>query len=63
MARTPRDLADRMTARRRQAKADDGYAREAFTQPRDKARQTARAFLDRWPNAAYMSAVETGSVD
>jgi hypothetical protein len=48
-----------MAARRRQSKADDGYARETFTQPRDKARQTARAFLDRWPVAAYMSAVES----
>jgi hypothetical protein len=59
MPRTPRDLADRMAARRRQAKADDGYARETFTQPREQARQTARAFLNRWPAAAYMSAVET----
>ncbi|MCP1998848.1 hypothetical protein [Nitrobacter winogradskyi] len=59
MARTPRDLADRMTARRRQAKADDGFARETFTQPREQACQTARAFLDRWPAAAYMTAVES----
>jgi hypothetical protein len=28
MVRTPKDLADRMAARRRQVKADDGYARE-----------------------------------
>jgi hypothetical protein len=59
MPRSPRDLADRMAARLRQARADDGYARETFTQPRDQARQTARAFLDRWPAAAYMSQVET----
>ena len=59
MLRTPRDLADRMAARRRQAKADDGYVRETFRQPRDEARRTARAFLDRWPAAAYMSKVET----
>ena len=59
MARTPRDLADRMATRRRQSKADDGYARETFTQPREEARRTARAFLDRWPAAAYMSAVES----
>jgi hypothetical protein len=45
MAKTPRDLADRMAARRRQTKADDGYARETFTQPREQARQTARAGL------------------
>jgi hypothetical protein len=57
MPSTPKDLADRMAARRRQA--DDGYARETFTQSRDQARQTARAFLDRWPAAAYMSKVET----
>jgi hypothetical protein len=48
-----------MAARRRQAKADDGYARETFTQPRKQARQTARAFLDRWPAGAYMSSVES----
>ncbi len=57
--RTPKDLADRMAARRRQAAADDGYARETFTQPRDEARETARAFLDRWPAAAYMTTVES----
>jgi hypothetical protein len=57
--RTPKDLADRMAARRRQAEADEGFARETFTQPRDQARQTARAFLDRWPAAAYMSVVES----
>lgn len=59
MSRAPKDLADRMAARRRQAKADDGFERETFTQPREQARQTARAFLDRWPAAAYMTAVES----
>jgi hypothetical protein len=59
MPRTPKDLADRMAARRRQAKTDDGFARETFTQPREQARQTAKAFLARWPAAAYMSEVET----
>jgi hypothetical protein len=48
-----------MAAQRRQAKAGDGFARETFTQPREQARRTARAFLDRWPAAAYMSAVES----
>jgi hypothetical protein len=51
-------LADRMAARPPQARADDGYVREIFSQTRDQARQTARAFLDRWPAAAYMSRVE-----
>jgi len=58
-SRTPKDLADRMSARRRQAKADDGFARETFTLPREEARERARAFLDRWPAAAYMSEVES----
>ncbi|MDR3466243.1 MAG: hypothetical protein P4M07_09900 [Xanthobacteraceae bacterium] len=62
MAETPRDLAERMarrrTARRGVGRADDGFVRETFTQPREEARRTARAFLDRYPAAAYMSAVE-----
>jgi hypothetical protein len=48
-----------MAVRRRHSKADDGFTRETFSQPRDQARQTARTFLDRWPAAAYMSKVET----
>lgn len=56
--RSPRDLADSMARRRKAAAADDGYVRETFTQDREAARQTARAFLDRWPAAAYMSAVD-----
>jgi hypothetical protein len=44
---------------RRNARVDDGYARETFTLPRAQARQTARAFLDRWPAAAYMSKIES----
>ncbi len=52
MAFRPRDLADRMAGRR---KPDDGYLRETFTLPRDKARD----FLNRYPKAAYMSSVES----
>lgn len=61
MRRTPRDLADDMAknlAKRRARRREDGFIRESFTQPRDTARQTARAFLDRYPKAAYMSEVE-----
>lgn len=58
MRKTPRDLADDMAARRRARRADDGYVRETFREPREQARRTARAFLDRWPKAAYMSEVE-----
>lgn len=60
--RTPRELSNRMAqqrAGRKLAGRDDGYVRETFTQPRDQARQTARAFLDEYPKEAYMSEVET----
>ena len=57
MASRPRDLADRMAGRRK--KLDDGYLRETFTLPRDKARTRARDFLTRYPKAAYMSGVES----
>jgi hypothetical protein len=56
MAFRPRELADRMAGRR---KPDDGYLRETFTLPREAARTRARDFLSRYPNAAYMSSVES----
>jgi hypothetical protein len=56
MAFRPRDLADRMATGR---KPDDGYLRETFSLPRDKARIKARDFLARYPKAAYMSSVES----
>ena len=56
MASRPRDLADRMAARRQ---PDDGFLRETFTLPRDKARTQARDFLNRFPKAAYMTGVES----
>ena len=40
-------------------KLDDGFLRETFTLPRDKARTRARDFLNRYPKAAYMSGVES----
>jgi hypothetical protein len=52
----PRDLASRMASRR---KPKDGFVRETFTLPREAARSRARDFLDRYPKAAYMSAVES----
>jgi hypothetical protein len=48
-----------MAARRREATADDGYVRETFALPRDEARIRARAILDHWPAAAYMTVVES----
>ena len=56
MAFRPRDLADRMAGRRKLA---DGFLRETFILPRDKARTQARDFLTRYPKAAYMSGVES----
>ena len=56
MAFRPRDLADRMSGRR---KRDDGYLRETFTLPREKARAAARDFFTRYPKAGYMSSVES----
>ena len=43
----------------RRRKLDDGYLRETFTLPREKARTRARDFLNRYPKAAYMSGVES----
>ena len=56
MASRPRDLADRMAARR---KPEDGFLRETFSLPRAEARNTARHFFTRFPKAAYMSEVES----
>jgi hypothetical protein len=56
MGLRPRDIADRMAARRRKA---DGYVRDTFTLPRDEARAKARDYLTRYPKAGYMSAVES----
>ena len=60
MAPRPRDLASRMASRRTPKTGfEDGFLRETFTLPRDKARDRAREFLNRYPKAAYMSVVES----
>jgi len=56
MVRRPRDLADRMAAGR---KPSDGFLRETFKLPRERARLLARNFLTRYPKEGYMSAVES----
>jgi hypothetical protein len=58
MVGSTRDLAERMAGRHGRLRRDDGFVRETFIQPRDAARKTARAFLDRFPKQAYMSEVE-----
>lgn len=40
----------------------DGFVRETFRLPRAQARAAARAWLDRWPRAAYWSEVEAWRV-
>lgn len=37
---------------------DDLFLRETFVLPREAARERARAFLNEYPKAAYMSAVD-----
>jgi len=64
MADRPRDLAERMARRRKQAVGAantpaDGYLRESFTLPRAEARARAQAFFARYPKAGYMSEVGT----
>ena len=56
MISRPRDLAGQMAGRRTR---DDGYLRETFSLPREKARAKARDFLTRYPKQAYMSGVES----
>lgn len=54
----PRDHAERMRRQRDRRRVDDGYVRETFTLPRDEAREVARAWLRRFPKAAYGTGVE-----
>jgi hypothetical protein len=56
MASRPRDLAERMAGRR--SGSSDGFVRETFSLPRQEARDKARAFLTKYPKAAYMTEIE-----
>ena len=56
MASRPQDLAVRRAESR--LRTSDGFVRETFSLPRQDARNTARAFLKRYPKAAYMTEVE-----
>lgn len=56
MVYRPLDLAERMADRQ---KPDDGFVRETYALPRQDARKRARAFLNEFPKAAYMSEVES----
>jgi hypothetical protein len=54
--RTPKDLANRVAARR---KPIDGFRRETFALPLEEARAHARSIFRRYPKAAYMTEVES----
>jgi hypothetical protein len=71
-AKTPADLARRVAARRSRERAEElarsegraegTWRRETYRLPRDKARETARDWFDRYPKAAYLTAVESWRV-
>jgi hypothetical protein len=58
--RHPKDLAARLAqVRARQKLSRSTFRRETFTLPREAARAKAREFFERYPKAAYMTAVES----
>jgi hypothetical protein len=68
----PADLARRIADRRsreraeefgrHEAKGEGSWRRETFRLPRDKAREIARDWFDRYPKAAYLTEVESWRV-
>jgi hypothetical protein len=72
--KTPADLARRIAARRSRERAEafgrtqdhrsrhHSWRRETFRLPRDKARETAREWFERYPKAAYLTEVESWRV-
>ena len=57
----PGELAARMARRVTHASSErpmDGWRRESFTLPREKAREKAREFFAAFPKAAYMTEIE-----
>jgi hypothetical protein len=70
-AKTPADLARRVAARRSRERAEElgrgeraegSWRRETYCLPRDKAREIARDWFDRYPKAAYLTEVESWRV-
>ena len=66
--KTPAALAQRLAGRGRPRElAEDprqsgAFRRETFRLPREKARETAKAWFERYPKAAYMTEVESWRV-
>ena len=57
----PRDIATKFARDRalRGGSRADSYRRETFSLPRDAARAKAREMFQRYPKAAYMTAIES----
>ncbi|MEZ5873152.1 MAG: hypothetical protein R3D32_15175 [Nitratireductor sp.] len=49
-------------ARKRQRERSNAWTRQDFKLPREEARLAARAFLERYPKAAYGSEIESWRV-
>jgi hypothetical protein len=57
-AKTPGELAQRLSARARPRQTGGLWRRESFTLERGAARAKARELFDRYPKAAYMTEIE-----
>ncbi len=61
--KNPSDLASRIAGNlsrlSSERRAADGFKRESFTLPREKAREKAREWFSRFPKAAYMTEIES----
>ena len=57
----PKDLAHRMAQNsvRLKLARRDSYRRDTFSLPREAAREKAREMFQRFPKAAYMTAIES----
>jgi hypothetical protein len=58
----PGDLAARMAqklSQTRQRRPSDGWKRESFILPREKAREKAHEWFSLFPKAAYMTEIES----
>jgi hypothetical protein len=57
----PRDLARKLAqdSARRKRPGADSYRRDTFSLPREAAREKAREMFNRYPKAAYMTAIES----
>ena len=62
--KTPADIASRLSARSGREAAEDlrstgAWRRQTFRLPREQARETAKAWFERYPKAAYQTHVES----